>query len=119
MKKKLTLYHNGGCSKSRAVLELLRNRPGIELEVIEYLTQPPTPAILDQLLNRLGLEPQDIVRAHEDEYEALGLDRTPPNSRAKWLEVLTCHPILIERPILTDGTRAVIGRPPERALELV
>ncbi len=119
MKKKLTLYHNGGCSKSRAVFALLDKRPDVELEVVEYLATPPTPAILDQLLLRLGLEPQDIVRTNEDDYETLGLDKNPPTSRDGWLAILTRHPILIERPIITDGIRAIIGRPPERALELV
>lgn len=116
--KMLTLYHNGQCSKSRATLELIR-KSGAELEVVEYLSTPPSPETLDQLLKMLGLEPEAIVRKHEDEFAELGLDRNPPKTRAEWLKILCANPILIERPIVTDGTRAVIGRPPENVLSLL
>lgn len=110
---KLTLYHNNRCSKSRAALEILE-REKIPFEVVEYLKNPPTEKTLDQLLLQLGLEPQAIIRKGEEEYKQLKLDEKPPHTRKEWLKVLHQHPVLIERPIVSDGKTAVIGRPPEK-----
>lgn len=117
-KPKLTLYHNAGCSKCRATHEILKSS-GREFAVVEYLSTPPTPETLDRLLQQLEMQPDEITRTHEDRYEELGLDRTPPKSRAEWLKLLSENPILIERPIVSDGTRAVIGRPPENVRKLL
>jgi arsenate reductase (glutaredoxin) len=112
----IRIFHNPRCSKSRATLEQLQ---GQELEVVDYLRHPPTPAELDQLLKLLGLEPAQIARTGEERYEELGLGRKPPATRVAWLKVLSENPILIERPIVTDGKRAVIGRPPENVKRLL
>lgn len=114
----LTVYHNPRCSKSRATLDLVR-AAGVEHRVVEYLVAPPTVEELDRLLTLLGLEPAQVVRTGEDEYEALGLAAAPPRTRAAWLALLVKHPILIERPIVTDGARAVLGRPPENVNALL
>lgn len=117
-RRKITLYHNSRCSKSRGALEILTNA-GAQVEIVEYLTPPPTAETLDALLKMLALEPEQIVRRGEDEFTALGYDKTPPLDRAAWIEALVKTPILIERPIITNGRKAVIGRPPERALEIL
>ncbi len=109
---KITLYHNSRCSKSRAVFEILENSK-VEFRVVEYLTTPPSTQVLDALLIQLNKGPEQIVRTGEDEYVELRLSENPPQSRVAWLEVLVKHPILIERPIVSDGRSAVIGRPPE------
>ena len=111
------LYHNPRCSKSRAALELLRER-GIEPEVVPYLKQPPSLADLNGLLAMLGCGARDIVRSGEDEYRQLGLDDAA-TSDAELLAAMIAHPRLIERPIFVHGDRAVVGRPPERVLELL
>ncbi|HSQ06911.1 MAG TPA: arsenate reductase (glutaredoxin) [Chromatiaceae bacterium] len=113
----VTIYHNPRCSKSRATLELLRER-GVEPEVIEYLKDPPSAAVLDDLLRRLGLEPRDLMRRKEPEYAALGLD-DPGLSRAALIEAMVTHPRLIERPIVVKDGRAALGRPPESVLEIL
>ena len=112
MKSNITLYHNSRCSKSRAVLEILEQAE-VPFTIVECLVQPPTAKILDQLLTALNLEPEAIVRKSEDEYEALKLNSNPPKNRDAWIEVLIQNPILMERPIVTNGTTAVVGRPPE------
>lgn len=114
---KLTLFHNSQCSKSRAALALLE-QSGREFEVIAYLDTPPTPALLDRLLTQLGMGPEQLVRRGEDLFEELGLDKNPPATREEWIGTLVANPILIERPIVTDGTRTVIGRPPENVKAL-
>ena len=113
----VVIYHNPRCSKSRGALELLRDA-GIEPEVVEYLQDPPSARRLEELLGMLGLEPRDLMRKGEKEYKDLGLDDTSI-SRKKLIEAMVQHPVLIERPIVVRGKRAVVGRPPERVKELL
>jgi arsenate reductase len=113
----MQIYHNPRCSKSRQTLELLRGR-GVEPEVIEYLKAPPDEATLARLLGQLGLRPRDLIRAKEPEYQALGLD-DPSLDDATLVRAMVEHPKLIERPIVVQGKRAVLGRPPEKVLELL
>jgi len=111
------IYHNPRCSKSRQALQLLREHD-VDPEIVEYLKTPPDAAELDQLLDRLGLEPRDLMRRKEPEYRELGLD-DPGLSRAQLVAAMADHPKLIERPIVVKGKRARLGRPPEQVLELL
>ncbi len=114
MAEAVTIYHNPRCSKSRSALALL----GDGARVVRYLETPPTAVELDGLLLKLGLAPAAIVRTGEDRYAELGL-KGRALSRQEWLEILAANPILIERPIVVVGDRAVIARPPERVRELI
>jgi arsenate reductase len=109
----VTLYHYAQCSKSRAVHEILVES-GVPFETIDYLQNPPTAEMLNQLLWQLGMEPSELVRTGEDEYDTLGLKHSSPRSREEWLAILVAHPILMERPIVTNGLSSVLGRPPEK-----
>lgn len=111
------IYHNPRCSKSREALQLLQDQ-GVAPETVEYLKTPPSAAELTELLALLALEPRDLMRRKEPEYKELGLDH-PALTRAQLIAALAAHPKLIERPIVVKDGRAVIGRPPERALELL
>ncbi|GAB6067219.1 arsenate reductase (glutaredoxin) [Methylothermus subterraneus] len=113
----VVLYHNPRCSKSRAALQLLRAR-GIEPKIVEYLKTPPSRAELEEILAKLGLEPRALMRKGEAIYRELGLD-DPALSREALILAMLEHPVLIERPIAVAGARAVIGRPPEKVLELL
>ncbi len=113
----IQLLHNPRCSKSREALALLRGR-GVEPEVVEYLKQPLSAAEIDRLLTRLGMQPRQLMRRGEAAYGELGLD-DPGLSRAALIEAMATRPILIERPIAVRGERAVLGRPPEKVLELL
>lgn len=112
-----TLFHNPHCSKSRQALALLQAR-GIEPRIVRYLDTPPTPQALERLLHQLGLEPRELMRRDEPAYRELGLD-DPALDRAALVAALAAHPRLIQRPILVNGTRAAIGRPPEAILEIL
>lgn len=112
-----TIYHNPRCSKSRAALDLLTAH-GVEPTIVRYLDSPPDAATLAQLLDRLGLEPRALLRSGEDEYKALNL-ADPALGREALIAAMVAHPKLIERPIVVRGDRAVLGRPPERVLELL
>ena len=113
----LTLYHNPRCSKSRGALELLEAR-GLHPTVVRYLETPPSSGELRDLLGKLGIGARQLLRTGEDEYKTLGLADTAL-SDDQLIEAMTVHPKLIERPILIAGERAVIGRPPEKVLELL
>ena len=112
----VTIYHNPRCSKSRAACALIAES-GVDAEVIDYLTTPPTRAELRILLAKLGMRASEIVRRGEavfkENYQGREL------SDEQWLDALFAHPILIERPIVVRGEQAVIGRPPEKVLELL
>ena len=113
----LTFYHNPRCSKSRAALELLSAR-SLEPQIVRYLETPPTASELSDLLGKLNLSPRQLLRSGEDEYKQLNL-ANPELSAVELIAAMAAHPKLIERPILVAGDKAVVGRPPERVLELL
>ena len=110
----LTLWHNPRCSKSRQALALLEDdghAPSVRL----YLTNPPTEGEITDLLSRLRIAPRALMRTGENIYRDLGLVDVDD---AALIVAMATHPILIERPILLAGEKAVIGRPPEQVLTL-
>jgi arsenate reductase len=113
----VTIYHNPRCSKSRQTLQLLRDK-GIEPNIIEYLSTPPNPAELSDILDRLGLEPRDLMRKKEAEYAEAGLDN-PGLSREELIQRMVDYPKVIERPIVLKDNKAAVGRPPENVLEIL
>lgn len=112
-----TLYHNPRCSKSRGALELLEGL-GLAPTVVRYLETPPDADTLKALLGKLGIGARQLLRTGEDEYKALDL-ANPALSDAQLVDAMVQHPKLIERPILVVGDKAVIGRPPEKVLEIL
>jgi len=112
----VVIYHNPRCSKSRATLELLREH-GVEPRVIEYLKTPPSRDELRALLDWLGVPAEQLVRKGEEAYKAHFSGKTM--SEAQWIDAMVEHPVLIERPIVVRGSRATIGRPPEKVLDLL
>ncbi|MGE0408048.1 MAG: arsenate reductase (glutaredoxin) [Amphiplicatus sp.] len=113
----VTLYHNPRCSKSRETLLLLRAR-GIEPEIIDYLKNPPTAKELEDLVEKLGLGAEAILRVKEPAFKALGLDPARL-SEAAIVKIIEENPALLERPIVVKGARAALGRPPENALAIL
>ncbi|MBM3503840.1 MAG: arsenate reductase (glutaredoxin) [Alphaproteobacteria bacterium] len=111
----ITIYHNPRCSKSRATLALLRDR-GIEPAVIEYLDTPPSREELKALLKKLGRSARDVVRTSEAPYRDLKLAQA---NDEQLIAAMAEHPILIERPIVVNGAKAALGRPPETVLEII
>ncbi len=113
----ITIYHNPRCSKSRATLALLEER-GLSPTIVTYLDAPPSEAELDKILTALGKDPRDLMRKGEEPYKTLGLD-TEGLSRAALIKAMVENPILIERPIVVNGGKAALGRPPESVLEIL
>ena len=113
----VTIYHNPRCSKSRQTLALLEER-GIEAEVVNYLETPPDAATLSTLLAMLGLQPRALMRKKEAPFAALNLNDGGLSDN-ELIAAMVANPILIERPIVVAGGRAVIGRPPENVLNIL
>ena len=112
----VVIYHNARCSKSRSACEIVAGR-GIEARIVEYLKTPPSLDELRTVLQKLGMKASELVRRGEEEYKQHYAGRTLTED--EWLDALIEHPILIERPIVVRGDRAVVGRPPEKVLELL
>jgi len=112
----LTIYHNPKCSKSREALALIEAR-GVAPRIVRYLEVPPSAAELAAIVRKLGIRPEQLVRKGEDVFKAKYAGRTLDDDA--WIEAMVNDPILIERPIVVKGPRAVIGRPPERVSVLL
>jgi arsenate reductase len=112
----ITIYHNPRCRKSRETLALI-NDANKEVEIVEYLKEPPTVAELKKILAKLNKSPEEIIRKGEtifkEKFKGLNL------TEEEWMEVMVENPKLIERPIVVKGNKAVIGRPPENVQELL
>ncbi|MBZ6392782.1 MULTISPECIES: arsenate reductase (glutaredoxin) [Pantoea] len=112
------IYHNPRCSKSRETLALLQQQ-GIEPQVVLYLDTPPDIDTLKTLLQQLGMHSaRELMRRGEEIYKTLGL-ASNDLSEKQLLQAMAEHPKLIERPIVIQGDRARIGRPPEAVLEIL
>lgn len=114
----LTIYHNPRCSKSRACLGILE-QSGHAFRLIDYLKQPPTASELRELSQKLGLPPTGFIRSEEAVFQELGLSLDDARSDDDWFALMAQHPILIERPIVVSGARAVVARPPENVSQLL
>ena len=112
----IVIYHNARCSKSRSACEIVAGK-GDDARVVEYLETPPSREELRALLKKLGMRPSELVRRGEDAFKENYAGKTLDDEQ--WLDALVAHPILIERPIVVRGERAVIARPPEKALDLL
>jgi len=111
----VTIYHNPRCSKSRQTLAILQDK-GVDHNVVEYLTVPPSKAELKRILGLLGVKPADIVRIKEARDAGLDIAEM---SDAALIDAMVATPIIIERPIVVAGDKAVMGRPPENVLSII
>ena len=111
------ILHNPRCSKSRTTLQLLKDN-GVEPEVILYLDTPPDAGLLTSILNKLKLQPRELMRKGQTEYKDMGLDNEQMSDEDLVAAMLKA-PILIERPIVLANGKACIGRPPEAVLKIL
>ncbi|MDF1670461.1 MAG: arsenate reductase (glutaredoxin) [Roseovarius sp.] len=112
----ITIWHNPRCSKSRQTLQLLEDR-GITPTVMRYLDEPPSEADLRAMLAVLNLRPIDMMRPREAVFKEMGLSTSDDDDTL--IKAMAQEPRLIERPIVQNGNRAAIGRPPEAVLDIL
>lgn len=112
----MTIWHNPKCSKSREALKLLEDKNSA-FEIFKYLDTPPSREEIAALLKKLGISARELMRTKEDLYKELQIAKITDESEL--IDVLVEHPKLIERPILIEENRAVIGRPVEKVIEFL
>jgi len=113
----MKIYHNPRCSKSRQTLAILEEN-GVDFETVLYLDNPPSQKELKSLIAQLGISPRELLRKGEDAYKALNL-KDSSHSDAGLIKAMVENPKLIERPIVSNGQKAVLGRPPENVNALL
>ncbi len=113
---KTIIYHNARCSKSREGLCILEEM-GVSVEVRNYLATPPTFEEIDHLLSLLKAAPLDVIRKNESIFKEKFSGKEL--SRSQWIQAIVEHPVLLERPIVVRGNKAVVGRPPSLIKELL
>lgn len=111
----ITIYHNTECNKSNVALSILEEK-GVPFEVRFYLIDKLNREELAALLKKLDMNPSGLLRRSEPLFT--GLNSNAP-TEADWFELMLEHPVLIERPVVENGDKAIIARPPERVLEII
>ncbi len=114
---KVTIYHNPACGTSRNTLAMIR-ASGVEPEIIEYLTHPPTREKLVALISDMGNDARALLRKKGTPYDALGLDNTSLTEDAL-IDAMMQHPILINRPIVVTAKGVKLCRPSELVLQML
>lgn len=109
-------YHNPRCAKSREGLQLLTDKK-IVPEIVDYMKEPMTPAELTELIDKLGISADDLVRKKEKIWKEEYADKEL--SGEELVLAMIENPRLMERPVLVNGDKAAIGRPPEKLLEII
>jgi arsenate reductase (glutaredoxin) len=112
----MIIYYNPRCSKCREAKELLEENQ-CDFEIRDYLAVPPGKKELKELIDKLGCKPMDIVRIKEPLFQEKFAGKKL--SDAQVIKMLSENPILIERPIVVDGEKAIVGRPPVLVLDLI
>lgn len=115
--EKLVIYHNPSCSKSRQTLEILQQNR-CSPDIIEYLDSPPDQQELRRIIGLLGVSARELLRTTESAYHDAHLDDDTLGEN-QIIAAICENPILLQRPIVVHGDRAVIGRPPEKVLEIL
>jgi arsenate reductase len=114
--KKLLIYHNGECSKCKETSELLEGK-GFEIKYRFYLFEPPGEEELKDVLRKLDMQPSQVIRKSEplyiEQYEGKKM------TEEEYLQAILDNPVLLQRPIVIKGDKAIIARPPEKVLEIL
>jgi arsenate reductase len=117
MNDEVQIFYNPKCSKCRLTMDILNDKD-VPVSIVEYLKTPPSSARLTEVLDMLGIEPRDLMRKHEAPYKENNLDN-PDLNHEQLIQAMIDNPVLIERPIIIKGNKAIIGRPPEKVLDIL
>lgn len=112
----IRIYYNPRCSKCRDAVALVQEH-GYRTELIKYLDTPPDKEELLEIVSKLGIKPRDLIRKGEEIFQQTYAGKTL--SDEAWLDAMAAHPVLIERPIVIRGNKAIVARPAEKVLPLL
>lgn len=113
----IKFYTKPTCSTCRTAMQLLKENCNEEIEAIEYLINTPTQKELKELVKMIGIKPEELVRKKEPLYQ--DKYKHQKITSAEWIRILSKNPVLIERPIIVKGNKAIIGRPVEKIVEFL
>ena len=112
----IEIYHNPRCGKSREGLQILQES-GKDFKIIKYLEETPSLENLHKIINLLKIKPIELVRQNEkiwkEHFKNTNL------SDDELIKIMVKNPILIERPIVISGNKAIVGRPPTEILKII
>ena len=114
----ITIYHNPRWGKSRSSVGILNDK-GVKYNIIKYIENPPSPSELRIIAKKLNLKAKDFIRKSEQDFKNLNISEQKLNNDEEMFEIMSENPKIIERPIIINGNKACIGRPPENVLELI
>ena len=112
----ITIYHNPKCRKSRAGLEYLKEK-GLDFTLVEYLKNPISREVLKDILMKMNVRPQELLRTQEDVYKSDFAGKQFNDE--EWIDILLEYPRLVRRPIVVKGYRAIVAEPPEEIDKLL
>ena len=113
----MIIFHNPRCQTSQAALKLLNEQCEAPVTVREYLKEPLTQKELTEIIKKLGIKPEELLRKTEALYKENYKDKTL--SDKEWIKIMSENPILIQRPIIVSGNKAIVARPPEKVMEIL
>jgi arsenate reductase len=113
----LRIYYKNTCSTCRTAYALLKEATGEPIEKVDYIAHAPSEKELREVVRMLGVEPEQLVRKKESLYKEKYAHRKLTGDQ--WIAVLHKHPVLIQRPIVIRGSRALIGRPATTVVDFV
>lgn len=112
----MKIYHNPRCSKSRQGLSILKDA-NVDFEIIEYLKTPLSKKEITEIVDKLNIDPIDLIRKNETDWKENFKGKEMSNEQV--IDAMVAYPKLIERPIVIHGDKAVLGRPPEKIVSLL
>lgn len=112
----MKIYHNPRCSKSRQGLSILKDA-NVDFEIIEYLKTPLSKKEIKEIVDKLNIDPIDLIRKNETDWKENFKGKEMSNEQV--IDAMAAYPKLIERPIVIHGDKAVLGRPPEKIVSLL
>jgi len=115
----LKVYFKPNCATCQTALGLLKKNTKEDYELIEYLVEVPTEKEIREILKMLGMKAEQLVRKKEPLYKEKFEAQSRQFKEKDWINMMLKNPILIDRPIVVKDGKAIIGRPPERILELI
>jgi arsenate reductase len=99
-------------------LQLVQQQ-NVDFTIVEYLKNPPTQDELTAILDNLGMAPLELIRTKEKIFKELNLSKTDQRSDAEWIKIMVSNPVLIERPLFIYNNKTVLGRPPDKVLDIL
>ena len=113
----ITIYQKPTCTTCRQVYMALKEG-GVDFKAVNYYLEPIPKAKLKELIKKMGISAEELLRKKEPIYKELRLNEKKL-SEDEIIDLMVKHPDLIQRPIVEKGNKAILARPAERLKEIL